>query len=155
MKFLTDIIDKGILVPENPTKEDIIRALFPEDNIDIPQDFKTTPFVLNTKNNEEDNTHNIEPDMSLVKNIDCFIGDDKGDYYDVYSYKDKEIFYNANKEGEYTVNWDGEDWWYSTLKDACVAIEQHLSLKNSIEQKENILPKNQQHDIKIRYIFNS
>ena len=34
MEFLTDLIDKGTLVPDNATNGDIIMALFPNANYD-------------------------------------------------------------------------------------------------------------------------
>lgn len=38
MKFLTDLIDVGTLVPDNATNGDIIMALFPNCVVDIDED---------------------------------------------------------------------------------------------------------------------
>jgi hypothetical protein len=43
--------------------------------------------------------------------------------YEVIPYHGYDIYYNYYKEGEFTVNFNNEDWWYKTLDDAKKAID--------------------------------
>ena len=49
MKFLTDLIDVGTLVPDNATNGDIVKALFPNENYLFEQTSACTYYGIKTR----------------------------------------------------------------------------------------------------------
>jgi hypothetical protein len=62
-----------------------------------------------------------------MSNIKDFFDDDDDCDYEVIPYKGYDIYYNYYNEGEITVNFDDEDWWYKTLDDAKEAIDKRTN----------------------------
>ena len=67
-----------------------------------------------------------QPDMSLVEEVHYYTDKNANEEewnYIEYSYKGVSIWWNCYQEGEYTINWGDDDYWYCSLEEACRAIE--------------------------------
>lgn len=140
---LADMSDTDLWVELNTIKEKYIRGKKMKEEVNNTRDLKEGKLKERLKRLEERNKElyaeietNVkemrkiseelypvkQPDMSLVKEINYYTDGDEC-YYIEYFYKGISIWWNYYQEGEYTISWNNDAYWYSSLEEACKTIE--------------------------------